>query len=200
MAGRLQTGCRMGKMGTIRLGISAVFAALLAVSPLPHASAGNDVVLAAAKKPEGEAHASERRHPVSPYVQAMIDGQGGSTVIVLVPRVMTMDEETAKRYAFKLKIGRDSYTAILRDGETDIVIVGTSTVHPSTDDGAGSDADDYVRPYEEFDDGRGGTISFGYHGYDYQVEFYCRDMSAPATRPTCIDAGAARAFVQDLLG
>ncbi len=155
--------------------------------------------IAMAERPDEDSTPAPRTHPVSPYVQSMIDAQGGTEVIVLVPRSMTPDEPTAKRYALKLKVTPRNYTAVLRDGETDIVVVGTSTVHPSTDDDTQPNAATYVKPYEEFDDGRGGTISFGYANFDYAVEFYCRDMTAPGVRPTCIDAEKARDFIGELL-
>lgn len=52
---------------------------------------------------------------------------------------------------------------------------------------------DYVMGFEEADDGRGGSLSFGRYGVDYHIEFYCHDETE-----SCINAGSAGAFLADM--
>jgi len=132
---------------------------------------------------------------LSPYVRGLIAEQGGSSVPVLLPFEPTQDAEQAAKHEFRLKITGDGYSARLRIDRTDIVIYGTRVVYiRGSEEVAPSDD---IKPYEDFDDGRGGSISFHRYGADYHVEFYCIDMTAPGT-PTCIDGARARDFVENL--
>lgn len=47
--------------------------------------------------------------------------------------------------------------------------------------------------FEEADDGRGGSLSFGRYGVDYHIEFYCHKEAGG-----CIDKAAADAFLADM--
>jgi hypothetical protein len=150
---------------------------------------------------------------ISDYLAGEIKRQGGAALPILVPYDMSADEETAKAHGFKIKLTKNGYTAVMRDGDRDIVINGVSkTPAPWISRfGGGSNRKntlflsemnllnlDYMRDYEDFDDGRGGSISFGYGSCDYQVEFYCKSFSASA-EVNCIEAIEASEFVVDLV-
>lgn len=144
---------------------------------------------------------------ISGYVRDEVMAQGGSAIPVLVPWEMTRDAATARKHRFKLKIAPDGYTAILGDAILDYVINGTSQGFSRSDADDEEDAspdpgdgdDDYMMPYEDFDDGRGGSLSFGFRGGDYQVELYCL-AEAPDPEANCLVAEEVKAFVYSLMG
>ena len=57
---------------------------------------------------------------------------------------------------------------------------------------------DYMFEFESFDDGRGGSVSFGLYGGDYQVEFYCQSLKGPE-QENCISKEKAENFVRELM-
>ncbi len=127
---------------------------------------------------------------ISDYLRGEIEARGGTRIPVLVPFDMTSDAATAEAHGFRLKINRAGYTAILGDEALDYVINGTG--------GDGEDGD-YMMPYEDFDDGRGGSLSFGFRGADYQVELYCLAEN-PDPEANCLEAGEVEGFVRSLMG
>lgn len=148
---------------------------------------------------------------VSGYVRDEVTAQGGSAIPVLVPWEMTRDAATAHAHRFRLKVAPDGYTALLGDAVLDYVINGTSRGYSRSDSEAdeepgedprtnqGHEGGDYMMPYEDFDDGRGGSLSFGFHGGDYQVELYCL-AEAPDPEANCLVAEDVEAFVLGLMG
>lgn len=141
--------------------------------------------------------------PVSGYLRDEVIARGGSPIPVLVPWEMARDEATARAHRFQLKIAEDGYTALLGDDALDYVINGTSHGYSRSD--AGTDIDpghedgEYMMPYEDFDDGRGGSLAFGFRGADYQVEIYCL-AEAPDPEANCLDAEMVEGFVFGLMG
>lgn len=128
---------------------------------------------------------------ISDYLRNAIEKAGGTPVAVLVPYDMTPDEATAGHYQFRLKINSTGYTALMKDGDLDYVITGAV----SKTGGEG----DYRQPYEDFDDGRGGSLAFGFRGADYQVELYCLAPD-PDPRANCLVASDVEALVSGLVG
>lgn len=129
---------------------------------------------------------------ISDWLRGEIEARGGTGIPVLVPWDMTSDEATAEVHGFRLKISLAGYTAVMGDGTLDYVINGTTH-------GGGPGEDDYMMPYEDFDDGRGGSLSFGFRGADYQVELYCL-AEDPDPEANCLDPAAVEGFVYGLMG
>lgn len=138
---------------------------------------------------------------ISGYVRDEVMAQGGSAIPVLIPFEMTRNATTARKHRFQLKITLDGYTAILGDAVLDYVINGTTRGYSRSDADAdpGHEDDEYMMPYEDFDDGRGGSLSFGFRGGDYQVELYCL-AEAPDPEANCLVAEEVEAFVYSLMG
>lgn len=163
---------------------------------------------------------------ISGYVRDEVMAQGGSAIPVLIPWEMTRDAATARAHRFALKIAPDGYTALLGDDTLDYVINGTDHGYSRSDSDAKSSADsnlvsrpglrpglrpdpghenpdredgDYMMPYEDFDDGRGGSLAFGFRGADYQVELYCL-AEAPDPEANCLEAAMVERFVRGLMG
>lgn len=132
---------------------------------------------------------------VSDYLRGEVLAQGGSSIAVLVPYAMTRDAATAQASGFSLKIKGDGYTAVMGDDALDTVINGTKGAQSEGFEGE----DDYMRPYEDFDDGRGGSLAFGFRGADYQVEMYCL-AQAPDPEANCLKSQDLEAFVYGLMG
>lgn len=166
---------------------------------------------ALARKPNTVAEDFETLHRglrISGYLRDEVIARGGSSIPVLVPWEMTRDEEAARTFRFELKISHGGYTALFGDETLDYVINGTSHGYRRSDadgdedpeqDDPGHEGGEYMMPYEDFDDGRGGSLSFGFRGADYQVELYCL-AEAPDPRANCLVAGDVEAFVQGLKG
>lgn len=129
---------------------------------------------------------------ISDFLRAEIEAQGGTRIAILVPYEMTSDAETAAEYGLQLKIALSGYTAVLGDGALDYVINGASHHGDEPED-------DYMMPYEDFDDGRGGSLSFGFRGADYQVELYCLAEN-PDPETNCLDHEQVEGFVNSLMG
>lgn len=56
---------------------------------------------------------------------------------------------------------------------------------------------DYLHDFEAFSEERGGSVSFGFAGCDYQVEFYCPASDDP-DEEACMTPSEAEIFVLDL--
>lgn len=156
------------------------------------------------------------RRPAS--LERRIEAKGGSDFPVIMPARLVRDEATAKRHNLRLRVSDDGYTSALTLPDYDVVIYGTSRVFrkpdvvlaeqkalqakPGSTAAIGKDSAtyfappvrrDYVMGFEEADDGRGGSLSFGRYGVDYHIEFYCHDETE-----SCINAGSAGAFLADM--
>lgn len=127
---------------------------------------------------------------ISDYLRGEIRAQGGTSIAVLVPFEVTRDAATALANRFRLKITESGYSAVMGDAALDTVINGTA---------GGASQGDYTQPYEDFDDGRGGSLAFGFRGADYQVEIYCL-AEAPDPEANCLRAAQVEAFVRSLMG
>ncbi len=156
------------------------------------------------------------RRPAS--LERMIEAKGGSDFPVIMPARLVRDEATAKRHNLRLRVSDDGYTSALTLPDYDVVIYGTSKAFrkpnvvlaeqkalkakASSTAAIGKNSAtyfappirrDYVMGFEEADDGRGGSLSFGRYGVDYHIEFYCHDETE-----SCINAGSAGAFLADM--
>lgn len=160
-----------------------------------------EITLARETGPSSEFDALHEGLQVSDFVRSEVLAQGGAPIPVLVPFEMTRDRATARRFGFELRITQDGYSALLGDGVLDYVINGTGTSYSRSDDPEDDQAqdDDYMMAYEDFDDGRGGSLSFGFRGADYQVELYCLAES-PDPRTNCLDAATLEDFARNLMG
>ena len=174
-----------------------------------------DPAAALAQRPAPEKSDFDTLHEglqISGYVRDEVMAQGGAVIPVLIPWEMTRDAATARAHRFKLKIAPDGYTALLGDEALDYVINGTAhgyrrsdsdTPDPGHENPDREDPDredgDYMMPYEDFDDGRGGSLAFGFRGADYQVELYCL-AEAPDPEANCLEAAMVESFVRGLMG
>lgn len=173
-----------------------------------------DPAAALAQRPTTEKADFDTLHEglqVSGYVRDEVLAQGGSAIPVLVPREMTRDAATARTHRFRLKVTPDGYTALLGDEALDYVINGTARGYSRGDSEANEktredprtnqshEGGDYMMPYEDFDDGRGGSLAFGFHGADYQVEIYCL-AEAPDPEANCLEAAMVERFARSLMG
>jgi hypothetical protein len=134
------------------------------------------------------------------YLARMVDRRGGSRVPVIAPYDMTKDKTSADYHGLRMRITRNGYTLVVREPGLDIVITGSRTYFTRVVDGTvvSSPHGDYNLAFEEFDDGRGGSISFGRYGADYQIEFYCQGLKGPG-QENCITKDKAEAFVATML-
>lgn len=152
-------------------------------------------------------------------LERTIEARGGSDFPIMMPEQLVRDEATAKRHNLRLRMTDDGYTSVLTLAKYDVVIYGTSRAFrkqealraeqkaAQTDANAASDPSDEIRKspatrhlppirrdyamaFEEADDGRGGSLSFGRYGVDYHIEFYCHDDAEG-----CIDTAEADAFL-----
>lgn len=150
--------------------------------------------------------------PRPPGLEKMIEARGGSDFPILIPQYLTKSEAVAKNYNVRLKLSDDGYTSVLTLPDYDVVIYGTrsafrkpSALQAEEEASLSRQADDtgrmdepihtpvrtdYDMTFEDTDDGRGGSLSFGRYGVDYHIEFYCRDAAEG-----CIDEAAASAFL-----
>ena len=170
-----------------------------------------DPAAALAQRPDTEQRAATEKMDfdtlheglqVSGYVRDEVLAQGGSSIPVLVPWEMTRDAATARTHRFRLKIAPDGYTALLGDGDLDYVINGTAHRYSRSDSDPsdpGHEGGEYMMPYEDFDDGRGGSLAFGFRGADYQVELYCL-AEAPDPEANCLEAAMVEGFARSLMG
>jgi hypothetical protein len=127
---------------------------------------------------------------ISQYLRGAIESAGGTPIAVLAPYEMTRDASTAEHHRFKLKINRKGYTALMGNADLDYVITGAVSKT--------REQSDYRQPYEDFDDGRGGSLAFGFRGADYQVELYCLAPD-PDPRANCLVADDVEALVATLV-
>ena len=148
-------------------------------------------------------------------LERMIEAKGGSDFPVMIPQKFTQDDAASKRYNVRLRLTDDGYTSVLTLPDYDVVIYGTRSAFRKQDvlraeaeasldqqRKATGQTDqpaltpvrrDYAMNFEEADDGRGGSLSFGRYGVDYHIEFYCHDETEG-----CINAGSAGAFLADM--
>lgn len=142
----------------------------------------------------------------APGLEKMIEARGGSDFPVLVPEYFTKSDARTKNYNVRLKLSEDGYTSVLTLPDYDVVIYGTrsafrkhSALQAEKEARAAGQSETRARPdydmtFEDTDDRRGGSLSFGRYGVDYHIEFYCRDDAEG-----CIDEVAAGAFLTDML-
>lgn len=145
----------------------------------------------------------------------MIEAKGGSDFPVLIPHALARDEAMVKRHNVRLRLTDDGYTSVLTMPDYDVVIYGTrsayrkqATLQAEAEAALNSRTDetgpaggplrtpvraDYTMSFEDGDDGRGGSISFGRYGVDYHIEFFCH-----GTAEACIDEKAARTFLKEV--
>ena len=134
----------------------------------------------------------------------MIEAKGGSDFPVLIPPGLARDEAMVKRNNVRLRLTEDGYTSVLTLPDYDVVIYGTRTAfrkqsvmrseaETAKAQGAMSARADYTMSFEDGDDGRGGSLSFGRYGVDYHIEFFCHGAAE-----ACIDEKAAGAFLEGM--
>lgn len=162
------------------------------LSPVAGDTAPGDTAMQKAADPTENFEALHDGLQVSDYLRDEVMAQGGTSIAVLVPFEMTRDEATAQAHKFKLKITENGYSAVMGDAALDTVINGAAgNASPDATQG------DYMQPYEDFDDGRGGSLAFGFRGADYQVEMYCL-AEAPDPEANCLEGAHFEAFVATL--
>jgi len=142
---------------------------------------------------------AEAKPARAPYLASMVERRGGSRVPVIAPYAMTMDEAAADYHQLRMRITRNGYTLLVHEPGLDIVITGSRTYF-RRDQGGSADLphEDYRHDFEAFDDGGGGSISFGRNEADYHVEFYCLGLREPE-QENCIDKLRAEDFVTSML-
>lgn len=132
----------------------------------------------------------------------MIEEKGGSDFPILIPPALAYDEAMVKRSNVRLRLTDDGYTSVLTLPDYDVVIYGTRTAfrkpgvikrEQASETGAALARADYTMSFEDGDDGRGGSLSFGRYGVDYHIEFFCHGATE-----ACVDAKAASAFLEDM--
>lgn len=134
----------------------------------------------------------------------MIEAKGGSDFPVLVPHAFARDEAMVKRNNVRLRLTDDGYTSVLALPDYDVVIYGTRSVYrkPGVVRSEAERADvqgvmpvrtDYTMSFEDGDDGRGGSLSFGRYGVDYHIEFFCHGAAE-----ACINEKAAGVFLAEM--
>ncbi len=146
-----------------------------------------------------------------PGLERMIEAGGGSDFPVLIPPGYVEDDRKIKQHNLKLHLTDDGYTSVMTLGGMDVVIYGTRKAFrkPSvlqaekdaraaepvdrTANGAAPVRGDYTMSFEDVDDRRGGSLSFGRYGVDYHIEFYCH-----GDKEGCVDEAAAGAFLTDI--
>ena len=151
-------------------------------------------------------------------LEGMIEARGGSDFPVLIPPRFMQDAAASKRYDVRLHLTDDGYTSVLTLPDYDVVIYGTRSAFRKPEilraeaeamqASAGTDLKkgpatgqttlppvrrDYVMRFEDSDDGRGGSLSFGRYGVDYHIEFHCRGDAE-----NCINAASAGVFLADM--
>lgn len=151
-------------------------------------------------------------------LERTVEAKGGSDFPIIMPERLVRDEATAKHHNLRLRVSDDGYTSVLTLADYDVVIYGTSRAfrkqevlvaeQKAMQAEAGPMAamkkdavtqylapvrGDYKAGFEDADDGRGGSLSFGRYGVDYHIEFYCHDGTEG-----CIDEASAGAFLADM--
>lgn len=162
------------------------------LGPIPGNTGADGAVTQTSSAPTENFEALHEGLQISNYLRDEIMAQGGTSIAVLVPFEITRDEAAARAHRFRLKLTEDGYSAVMGDAALDTVINGTAG--DTTPDGLGGD---YMQPYEDFDDGRGGSLAFGFRGADYQVEMYCL-AEAPDPEANCLEAARLEAFVRTI--
>lgn len=129
----------------------------------------------------------------SDYVYDMVMAKGGSQIPVLLPYTMTDTEQTAAYHRLSIRVSPESYTGIVHEPGLDIVITGSTprVTHQSK-------RQNYNHGFRSFDDRRGGLISFGWSGADYEVKFHCRGLNEPG-HGNCVSSEKAEGFVKEML-
>lgn len=153
--------------------------------------------------------------PRPPGLERIIEARGGSDFPVLVPGYFARDEAMTRRYDVRLRLTDDGYTSVLTLPDYDVVIYGTRSafrkqdvVRAETRASASRQSNqttpvdtpvsapvraDYTMSFEDGEDGRSGSLSFGRYGVDYHIEFFCRGGAE-----NCIDGAGASAFLAAL--